>query len=82
MVKRPPCAVDLPVDREAPVERLLTEIRQFVALPHLFRAIWSFKQAEDFPVDAAIYDFFEYGFDRLAVYYKWKSEMTKYLKLE
>ncbi|VDD97122.1 unnamed protein product [Enterobius vermicularis] len=39
-------------------------------------------QAEDFPVDAAKYDFFEYGFDRLAVYYKWKSEMTKYLKLE
>uniref|UniRef100_A0A914ZMR0 Choline/ethanolamine kinase n=1 Tax=Parascaris univalens TaxID=6257 RepID=A0A914ZMR0_PARUN len=74
--KRPRCVADLPLDREAAIQRLLKEIRQFAACPQLLWAIWSFRQAEEFPLE---YDFFEYGFDRMAMYYSWKPEMIRYL---
>lgn len=68
--------MDLPDDHEAAVQRLLREVRQFAAFPQLFWGIWSFQQAEIYQID---FDFFEYGFDRLGLYYYWKSEMMKYL---
>ncbi|VDK68318.1 unnamed protein product [Litomosoides sigmodontis] len=74
--KRIQCIIDLPDDRQAAIERLLSEIRQFAALPHLFWAIWSFQRAE---IEQEEFDHFEYGFDRLAMYYRWKPEMLKYL---
>ncbi|VDM42662.1 unnamed protein product [Toxocara canis] len=74
--KRPQCIADLPVDREAATQRMLKEIRQFAAFPQLLWAIWSFRQAEDYPCE---YDFVEYGFDRMAMYYSWKPEMLRYL---
>uniref|UniRef100_A0A0N5AQ55 Choline/ethanolamine kinase n=1 Tax=Syphacia muris TaxID=451379 RepID=A0A0N5AQ55_9BILA len=79
---RPHCVSDLPLNREEAMKILLREIRQFVAFPHLLWSIWSFKQAEIFPVDSSRYDFSEYGFDRLAIYYKWKPEILKYLSSE
>ena len=80
--KRPPSAADLPLNREAAINRLLVEIEQFAAFPHLVWAIWCFKQAEDFPIDASEHDFYEDGFDRMALYYKRKSDMLRYLKRE
>lgn len=68
----------MPNDRETAIERLLSEIRQFAALPQLFWAIWSFQRA-DTDTELEEFDHFEYGFDRLAMYYRWKPEMLKYL---
>ncbi|VDK55732.1 unnamed protein product [Gongylonema pulchrum] len=69
--------MDLPDDREQAVQRLLREVRQFAAVPQLFWGIWSFQQAEIY--QDASFDYFNYGFDRLALYYYWKSEMMQYL---
>uniref|UniRef100_A0A0N5ADD2 Choline/ethanolamine kinase n=1 Tax=Syphacia muris TaxID=451379 RepID=A0A0N5ADD2_9BILA len=77
--QRPYCVSDLPLNRELAIKRILTEIKQFAAFPQIIWSIWSFRQAEDFPIDSADFDFFECGFDRLGVYYKWKPEMMKYL---
>ncbi|VDM97787.1 unnamed protein product [Thelazia callipaeda] len=70
------CILDLPSDRDAAIERLLCEVRQFAAFPQLFWALWSFQQAEIYQID---FDYTEYGFDRLAMYYYWKPEMLKFL---
>lgn len=74
--KRIQCIIDLPDDREAAIELLLKEIRQFAAFPALFWAIWAFRHSE---IHQEEFDYFEYGFDRLAMYYYWKPEMLKYL---
>ncbi|KAK6109057.1 Choline/ethanolamine kinase family protein [Brugia pahangi] len=74
--KRIQCIRDLSIDREISINHLLNEIRQFAAFPHLFWAIWSFEHAE---ITQTNFDHFEYAFDRLALYYYWKSEMLKYL---
>uniref|UniRef100_A0AAF5PRW0 Uncharacterized protein n=1 Tax=Wuchereria bancrofti TaxID=6293 RepID=A0AAF5PRW0_WUCBA len=74
--KRNQCIIDLSNDREIAINHLLNEIRQFAAFPHLFWAIWSFEHAE---ITQTNFDHFEYAFDRLALYFYWKSEMLKYL---
>uniref|UniRef100_A0A915PNZ2 Aminoglycoside phosphotransferase domain-containing protein n=1 Tax=Setaria digitata TaxID=48799 RepID=A0A915PNZ2_9BILA len=74
--KKIPCINDLSDDRELAIQRLLNEIRQFAAVPQLFWAIWSFRQAETHQTG---FGYTEYAFDRLAMYYYWKPEMLKYL---
>ncbi|VDO45117.1 unnamed protein product [Onchocerca flexuosa] len=75
--KKMQCIIDLSDDREVAIQHLLNEIRQFAAFPQLFWAIWSFQCVENGQKE---FGHFEYGFDRLAMYYYWKPEMLKYLE--
>uniref|UniRef100_A0A8R1TYL3 Uncharacterized protein n=1 Tax=Onchocerca volvulus TaxID=6282 RepID=A0A8R1TYL3_ONCVO len=75
--KKMQCMIDLSDDRELTIQHLLNEIRQFTAFPQLFWAVWSFQRAE---ISQKEFGHFEYGFDRLVMYYYWKPEMLKYLK--
>lgn len=77
--KKPWNISDLPENRETAVEKLMTEINQFVAIANLFWSIWSFYMAES--SGKSEYPFFKYGFERIALYYYWKPEMLKYVAI-
>uniref|UniRef100_A0A0N5AXC2 Choline/ethanolamine kinase n=1 Tax=Syphacia muris TaxID=451379 RepID=A0A0N5AXC2_9BILA len=65
--------------RDHKVKELLTEARRFMAVSHLFWSIWSFKLAEESPIQ---FDYVSYGIDRLILYYTHKKDLIEYLHSE
>ncbi|KAK4162081.1 kinase-like domain-containing protein [Cladorrhinum sp. PSN259] len=61
------------VDKEAEVERLLTEVDHFRGVPGFYWGIWALIQATISQIE---FNYAEYAETRLGEYYAWKQEVT------